>query len=61
MEGSSCGLISPEIFQEGLRKITKYLSESSRSLGWDLNPEPPEYEDVPTTGLLRTGKRPDTT
>jgi hypothetical protein len=29
---------------EGLRKITKHLSQDSLSQGRDLNPEPPECE-----------------
>jgi hypothetical protein len=32
----------PGIYFEGLRKITKNLSQDSRSPGRDLNPEPPE-------------------
>jgi hypothetical protein len=33
----------PNIFLEGLRKITKILSRDRRSPGRDLNPGPPEY------------------
>jgi hypothetical protein len=34
---------------EGLRKPKKKLSQDSQSPGRDLNPGPPEYEEVSTT------------
>jgi hypothetical protein len=52
-EGGGRGLILryyPSIRLEGLRKITKSLSQDSRSPGRDLNPGPLEYEaEVLTT------------
>jgi hypothetical protein len=44
---------NPDIRLEGLRKITKSLSQDSRSPGRNLNPEPPEYG----TGALTTRPR----
>jgi hypothetical protein len=47
LEGSGSGLILrhyPGIHLKALRKITKNLSQDSRSPGRDLNQGPPEYE-----------------
>jgi hypothetical protein len=47
LEGSGCGLILrcyTSICLEGLRKITKKLSQDSRSPVRDLNPGPRKYE-----------------
>jgi hypothetical protein len=48
VEGSGHGLISGTFpafaWGGGLRRITKNLSQDSRSPGRDLNPGPPEYE-----------------
>jgi hypothetical protein len=35
----------PYIFLEGVRKTTKNPKQDSQSLGRDLNPGPPEYEE----------------
>jgi hypothetical protein len=43
----------PGMALEGLGKIRKNVSQDSRSLGRDLNAEPPEYE----AGVLTTGPR----
>jgi hypothetical protein len=57
MEGSGCGLILkvyyPGVLLDGLRKPTRNLGQDRRSLGGDLNPEPPKYEGVLNTGLRR--------
>jgi hypothetical protein len=53
MEGSCSSLILryyPDIYLEGLRKTTKYLSMDSMSLGRDLNLGHSEYE----AGVLTT-------
>jgi hypothetical protein len=56
LEGSGRSLILrsyPGIILDRLRKITKNLSQDSRSLGQDLNPGPPKYE----AGVLTTRSR----
>jgi hypothetical protein len=53
VEGSGRCIISrfyPGIFLEDLGEDTKNLIQASRSLGRDMNPEPPEYE----AGVLTT-------
>jgi hypothetical protein len=30
--------------EEEVKRTTKHLREDIRSMGWDLNPEPPGYE-----------------
>jgi hypothetical protein len=55
--GSGRGLILryyPGIVVESLRKITKNLSQDSRSPGRDLNPGPPEYESEVLAFVLMT-------
>jgi hypothetical protein len=45
---------SPDIYPDGLKKTTKYLSQDGRSSGKYFNPGPPEYKTalrVQTTQL----------